>query len=705
MTTTDTHKIRTICSINPCPTFDGVVATVRNGKVIKTEGDKDHPWSKGHTCPKGRHEWEVLYHPKRFKQPLLRTPSGMKEISWEEAIEVASERLGEVRTKYGPLSICSTLPRDPLSLFMRSLGSPNEMTNRDLCQGTVEVADQLTYGDVITIYRSAEDFRNSGCVLLVGTNPPVSAGGQWQDILHATRNGAKLIVVDPRRTEAARRADIYLQIRPGTDGALALAMLNVVINEDLYDAGFVDDYCVGFDQLREHVQQYTPKWASEITSLSPEEIVQTARTYAGNGPASYRGNLGLGQHSNSTQASRAFAALIAITGNIDIVGGNRLPDPPPAGFEVLNQVLEDARVAKEVEEQALGADSFPLWAGPDSYMRAPHNPSVINAMLTDEPYPVKSWIVMGANPVMSYASAGKVMEAMKKLEFLMVLAYTPSPTSDLADLILPLAHPHEQNGVKFSPYGNWLSAMPKLVEPPEGCREDFQILHAIAERMVQKEYIQTNLIPWENNDEFMAARFADSKTSYQELCENGPIIREPKYKKYVDCGFKTDSGKVELYSSRMERYGYEPLPTYTECADSPTLLPRLAEKYPLCLTTRRTRQYLCSRSADYGWVREVDPYPQLLIHPVTAGERGIENGDRVAIETPKGSVRHVARLTEDIHPEVLSAIYGWWLPEKETEENGYLETNVNAVMSYDPPYDPEIGINRVQGVMCQIRKV
>ena len=140
MSMTDVRKIRTICSISPCPSSDGVVATVRNGKVIKTEGDKDHPWSKGHTCPKGRHEWEVLYHPKRFKQPLLKTPSGRKEISWEEAIEVASERLGEVRVKYGPLSICSTLPSPSLVLFTRSVGSPNEMTSRDLCQGTVEVA-------------------------------------------------------------------------------------------------------------------------------------------------------------------------------------------------------------------------------------------------------------------------------------------------------------------------------------------------------------------------------------------------------------------------------------------------------------------------------------------------------------------------------------------------------------------------------------
>jgi anaerobic selenocysteine-containing dehydrogenase len=711
MNTDDIYQIRTICPLFACPSYDGIVAMVENGRVTKINGDKDHPWTKGHICPKGRYEWQTLYHPKRFTQPLLKTFSGRKEISWEEAIEVAAERLGEVRTKFGPLSICTTLPLPSMAFFTRSLGSPNEMSNTDLCQGTCELADQLTYGDVLTIYRSSEDFLNSKCILLVGTNMPHSAGGQWQDVLYAKENGAKLIVVDPRRCESAEAADMYLQIRPGTDGALALAMLNVIINEGLYDADFVNDYCLGFDKLQEHIQKYTPDWAAEITWLSPDEIVEATRTYANNRPASYRGNLGLGQHSNSTQAARAFAALIAITGNIDVIGGNRLPEQPPAGLGIKGcrpypvEAMERASVPREVEEQTLGADRFPLWAGPDSIMHIPHNPTVINAMLTGEPYPVKAWIIMYANPVLTYASAGRVIEAMKKLEFLMVLAYTPSPTSDLADLILPLAHQFEQNGVQFSSYGNWLSATPKLTEPPAGCCDDVQILHDIAEKMVRKGYIQKNFIPWKNGDEILEASFADSGLCYRTLCENGPIISEPNYKKYIKQGFRTPSGKVELYSSRMERYGYEPLPTYKECAESPVFPPRLAEKYPLYLTTRRCQEHYLSRSSAYEWVRKIIPYPRLHIHPSTAKERGIEEGDRVVIETPKGSIQHVAKLTESIHPQVVNGVFGWWLPERETLENGYLETNVNTIASYEPPYDPEIGINRLQGVQCQVHKL
>ena len=700
----ETKKIRTICPFFPCPSYDGIVATVENGRVTKVEGDPEHPWSKGYACPKPRHEWEMLTHPKRFKQPLLKTPTGRKEISWEEATEIASERLGEVKTKYGPLSICSTLILPPITLFNRSLGSPNEMTNQDLCQGTAETADPLTYGDVVTIYRSAQDFRNSKCILLVGTNMPHSCGGQWQDVLHAKKSGAKLIVVDPRRCEVAEAADMYLPIRPGTDGALALAMIHVIIEEKLYDVDFVNDYCLGFDKLSEHVRQYTPQWASEVTTLAVEQIVEVARTYATHGPASYRGNIGVAQHSNSTQAARAFAALISITGNLDVPGGNRLPERPPLGFNALGQALFASRLPKEVEAQTLGADRFPLWAGPDSVMHKPHNPTIIDAMITDEPYPVKAWVIMAANPVMTYASAGKVIEAMKRLEFSMALAYSPSPTSDLVDLILPMAHPFEQNGIRFSPYGNWVSAMPKIVDPPEGVREEMQILHDIADRMVQRGMIEKNFIPWRNNDEFMEASFADSDMSYQDLCEKGPVIWEPTYRKYEKKGFRTPSKKVDLYSSRLEQHGYEPLPTYAECAESPVLLPRLAEKYPLYLTTRRSQEYALSRSADYEWVRKITPYPELQMHPSTAQERGIEQGDKVVIETPKGAIKHVAKLTESIRSDVVNGVFGWWLPEKENEEKGYLETNVNMVMSYDPPYDPEIGINRVQGVMCQVRK-
>jgi anaerobic selenocysteine-containing dehydrogenase len=701
---TNIKKIRTICPWWACPSYDGLVATVdvKNNKIIKMEGDKEHPQSKGYACPKGLNDWQVIYHPDRFTTPLLRTPSGFKEISWEEAYEIAADRLGEIIRNYSPKSICTTTAEWPsVPLFMKSVGSPNSMTNRDLCQGTAETADPLTYGDVLTIYRSSQDFKNSKCILLVGTNLPHSCGGQWQHIKAAMKNGAKLIVVDPRKCEAAEVADLYLPIRPGSDGALALAMIHVIIKENLYDEEFVDNYCIGFEKLKEHVQQYTPEWAAEVTTLSVEEIVTAARMYATNGPASYRGNNGLCQHANSTQACRAFASLISICGNIDVEGGNRLQQGPPgSGSGDGMSTMKLAALPREVEEQTMGADRFPLWAGPDSIMRKPHNPSLINGMIHNEPYPVKAWIVFWNNPVMTYASAQKVIEAMKKIDFLMVLAYTPSPTSDLADLILPIKHMYEYNFIHSSSYGCWLSAMPKLVDAPEGCRDSFQIFYDIAEKMVMKGYIEKNYLPWKNA-QGMIERFG---SFYENLSKTGPMAWNPIYKKYEKDGFKTPSGKVELYSERMEKLGYDPLPTYHECEDSAISLPHLGERYPLYLTTRRVQNYLLSRGAGYAWVKKDGLYPELLIHPETASARGIAEGDIVVIESPKGSVLHKAKLYDGIRPDTVNGVYGWWMPEKKHDESEYLSTNINFLCSFYPPYDPEIGINCIQGVMCQVRK-
>ena len=705
--TDDTRRIRTICPL--CPNHDGVIATVQSGRITGLEGDKEHPISRGYICNKGRHAWETVYHPNRFKRPLLKTTSGWKEIFWEEAIDIASERLAEVKYRFGPFSFCSAqcYPSPEgiaMSLFTRSLGSPNQMHNLDLCQGPHNIADMVTFGHILSTYQADQDFRNSKCILLVGTNMAISSGGQWQDVLFARRNGAKLIVVDPRCCESAKQADIWLQIRLGTDGAFALGMLHIIINENLYDADFVNTYCEGFEMLREHVQQYTPERAAEITSLPPDQIVQVARTFATNGPASYRGNNGVSQHSNSTQSARAFSILTAIIGSIDVPGGTLMPTIP-SGYNTGSRLLRSTRLAREVEEQQLGAGRFPLWSGPDSLEGVAHNPSVINAIITGEPYPIKSMILCDANPVLTYPDTRKIIEALRKLEFLVVIAYTPSPTSEFADLILPRKHPFEQNGVTFNRYGNCLSLMPKLVEPMEGCFDAIHVLYRLSEKMVQKGCIPKNLIPWKDMDEFIEWRLGETEFSFKDLREKGPVVVERQYRKYDTRGFRTPSGKVELYSTMLERHGYDPLPTFREPVESPVIVRKLAGKYPLLLTTRRNQSYWLSRSAEESWVRKLMPYPRLQIHPSAARERGIQQDDMVIVETPRGTFRHLAELTEDIHPRVVSGLFGWWLPESEPPERGSLETNINAVMSYDPPCDPVVGINSVQGLLCQVRKL
>jgi anaerobic selenocysteine-containing dehydrogenase len=287
---------------------------------------------------------------------------------------------------------------------------------------------------------------------------------------------------------------------------------------------------------------------------------------------------------------------------------------------------------------------------------------------------------------------------------MVVLGYTPSPTSEFADLILPVSHILEQNHFIYSDYSNCFHAMPKVVEPPKGCLDDMEIMFTLSEKMVEKGYIDKNLIPWKNRDEYIEAEFRQAGMSYNELCEKSVIFIDRTYKKYVKDGFPTPSGKVELYSSLLEKYGYDPLPVFTEPAESPLTMPKLAEEYPLLLVVSRNKYYYGSRSADDAWLRDRIPYPELQIHPDAAKERGVKPGDRITVETPRGSFQHVADVTADTHPQVVSGTFGWWLPEKRVRDRGALEVNVNACMSYDPPYDPVVGINSVQNLMCQVSK-
>lgn len=311
-------------------------------------------------------------------------------------------------------------------------------------------------------------------------------------------------------------------------------------------------------------------------------------------------------------------------------------------------------------------------------------------------------IIVDNNPVLSYPDTRKVIEALKKLEISIVMAYTPSPTSEFADLILPIKHPYEQDGILFNRKGNFIAAMPRLVEPPEGCLGGIDILYRLSEIMVQKGTIKRNLIPWKNIDEYIEWMLGETEFSFKGLCESGSIAVELQYRKYAQHGFQTPSGKVELYSTLLERYGSEPLPVYREYAESPINMPNQAKKYPLILSTSRQADLWLSRTVDESWFRELTPYPQLQMHPDAARERGIQMGDMVLVETPRGTFQHVAELTEDIHPKVVSGTFGWWLPEREAPERGSLETNVNAAISFDAPYDPEVGIPSVRGLMCQV---
>ena len=396
----ETQRIPTMCHI--CHNFCGIYVHVKDGVAIKVEGNRDHPQNNGVLCPKSTFALEDLYHPDRILYPLLRVgkrgEGRWKRITWEEAVDIAADRFHQVIERYGPLAIAGaigSLYRQHGTLtnrFLRALGSPNIITDDDICEGMASVADRVTCGDHITKYRYCPDMLNSKTVVLWGTNWAISYNPKWRSLYRRGKRGndLKLIVVDPRVTEEAREAVIHLRIRPGTDGALAMGMMNIIIEEGLYDKDFVEGWTVGFDRLAERVRNYPPDRVAEICEIPKGQIIDATHFMMENRPTGFSVGVGCNQYGNSTQTHRALACLLAIMGMIDVPGGNLLLQgkvhPGTVGFWDL---WSDPRyrLPKEVEEKRLGAKDYPLWAHPEGIFQTAVTGDVFQAMLTGEPYP------------------------------------------------------------------------------------------------------------------------------------------------------------------------------------------------------------------------------------------------------------------------------------------------------------------------------
>lgn len=552
----------------------------------------------------------------------------------------------------------------------------------------------------------------------MGANRAISHGHHWQDAQTAIKNGAVCIVVDPRRSPTAEDAHIWVQIRPGTDDAFLLGLLHVVINEGLYDRDFVEKWCFGFDKLRERVQEYPPARVGSICDIDPDNVTKIARIFAQAESACVVIGNGINQQHNATQVHRAIAILQAITGNLDVPGGMLLPGHAQhsenikglKGFRGNESILfnKNFRLPEAVERQALGARQFPLWTGPDALITAViHNPTMLNALLYGgADYPIKGFYITGINPLSTYPGAKKLHTGLMNLDSLVVASFYMTPTTELADVVLPKAHPYETEEVFVDIYGHCLTIGRKLFNPPGEAKGDIEIGNMICDRAVEKGYIERNLIPWRSMDEYNAWRLEKTGYTVDDLRKSNGYIPFPvSYKEYEQRGkFFTPTGKVELYSTLLEQYGYEPLPYHKEPPEREYTNPELVKRYPLLLSSCRTKEYHHSRFRETIWARRSRPYPVLEIHPETAAARGIENGHWVWIETPNciGRIQMVARITPIVHPKFVNGEMGWWYPEKPAPDHGVFDSNLNAVMLYDPPHEPVFGCSTLKGVPCEI---
>jgi len=694
----------------------GVLIHVKDGAVVRVEGNPEHPISKGKLCVKGRSAIDHLYHPDRLSYPLKRKgergEGKWERISWDEALDAVANAMSSVKDRYGAEAVAlgaGTGRSNPFSLIYRLanvIGTPNVFHPSHVCYvpklRAVEVTcpgsfekggwfERLFYPfDVIP--KCLIEWGSRASIASVDSPHPCYVG-----FTAALPKIEKVIVVDPRYTWEASKAYLWLQIRPGTDGALALGMLNVIVNEGLYDKEFVEKWTFGFEKLVERVKDWPPEKAAEITWIPADKIREAARTYACSKPSIIHPGVAAEQHVNTTQTLRALIIMMGITGNLDVPGGNVLSQ------KTIHRALERLeaweRLPQEQARKRLGGDRFKLITS--GHWPTVPPPLIYESIITGRPYPIRAIYLCATNPMVATENTKMVYEALKRLDFLAVAELYMTPTAELADIVLPAASWLEKDELQEVQAEWGILARQKVIEPLGERWSDLKILLELVRRLG-------------DTDSFADARavidhiLAPSGVTFEELQQKGFVSFLPmRYKKYEEQGFSTPSGKFEIYSQALEQMGYDPLPHYKEPPESPVSTPELAKEYPLILTTGgRIPCFFHSEFRQIKKLRRQCPDPVVEIHPKTAQRYGIREGDWVWIESKRGRIKQKAKLTTGIDPRVVHAQHGWWFPEDKRPEpslHGVWESNVNVLTSGEEK-DEAMGSSPLRGLLCKIYK-
>lgn len=683
----------------------GVLVYVKDGKLEKIRGNPEFPFNRGVLCPRCLALPEVVYHPDRLKYPLMRTgergEGKWRRISWDKALATIADKLDTYRREYGPESVifCTGTQRDIATYMNRmatAFGSPHRLSFGPLlghaCFVPKIAASMITMGalpvaDCSQYFIDRWDnpaWRRPETIIIWGKGPSNSNSdgflGSW--VFTCLQKGSKLIVIDPRKTTAASKADIWMQIRPGTDGALALGMLNIIISEELYDHEFTARWVHGFDELKQAVREYTPEKTSEITWIPRETIIEAARMYARSSPGSILWGVAVDQTKECIPAIHAIIALKAITGNIDVPGGNAFTSRN-FDFDAMFR-WNDVELSPQQRDKAIGVKDHPLLQAINLYK----GDAVLDQMISGRPYPIKAAWIQGTNTfVCGAGDSRRTYEAFRKMDFVAVTDIFMNPTAmAFADIVLPAATYVEKDGIAVTDGLNYLSTINKAIEPVGECRADAEIVLELGRKLDPENW------PWKSTREMFDYMLERTGFTFESLREKGWAYDRFEYRRYEKGmlrrdgkpGFETPTGKIELYSTVFEKWGLNPLPYYEEPPESPVSTPELAEKFPLVLTTgAKTKAFFHSEHRQIPSLRRLNPDPLLEIHPTTAAELGIEDGDRVYIENSHGRCCQKAKLTENIDPRVVHAQHGWWFPEKPGPEPslfGAWESNINLLL-------------------------
>lgn len=701
-TSTGIEIKKSICTICDPTTQCGLDLYVKEGKIIKVEGSKEHPYNMGTLCSKGAALRQYVYSEDRLKSPLKRVGNRgegrFEPISWEEALNAIAKKFNEMKENYGPESVVffagyTKYFRPYLKRLAHSFGSPNYLTESSTCHQATAMAQKLTFGQP-----GRPDIKNTKCLLVWSANPFYTNPGNARAILKGRERGMTLIVVDPRETPTSKISDIHLQLKPGTDGALALAMANVIINEKLYDENFVSNYSYGFDDYREYVREFSPKRGEELTGVPADKIVRAARMYASIKPAAIMPSASpVVHHTNGVQNYRAVFTLIGLTGNFDIFGGNIvIPDSfihQPGLIPTREKEFIQPRAWSDLAKR-IGAEKFPLWNEiVDEEAQAMDLPFQIKS---GKPYPIKALIGFGMNYRMWPDSKG-LLESLQKLDFFVNIDIFMTDTCKFADIVLPVCTSVERSELRCYSMGYIIFTQP-AIKPLFDSRSDIEIIYELAERLGLDDSLfkagYEATIDW---------ILEPSGISIEELKKHpiGMFVPNPmkiQEKKYLIDGFKTPSGKMEFKSTVLEKYegieGFEALPVYRPPKYSKDSTPEIAKVYPFTLNTgSRLPMFIHTRTFRLTWTKSLRPnHPSADINPVDALALGIGQDDLIRISTPKDSIVVRANLTQMVQPGVIHMYHG------------HSEADVNTLFEADY-LDPLSGYPGFKSVLCKIEKV
>ena len=679
---------QTTCGL--CSSICRILVKIDNGQFISAERKALLPLKKGVLCPKLRAARDIIYSPNRIKKPLIKNSKGIfRESSWEEALDKIALKLTTLKKEHGAESVCWIqgtaadfgAPWDYVRRFMNVFGSPNAIGNGAICHVAREIAHVFTYGAM-----TFPDYRNTKCILIFGKNDRNTNIGSYESIIYAKKQGAKLIVVDPVKTGLASQADILLRIKPGCDGLLAYAMTNVIISEGLYNPGFVADWTVGFDSLKTALSGYTPEKVARRIWLEPDMIKEVARIYAGTKPACLVEGNGLDMHPNVSQNTRAVCVLRAISGNLDVKGGDLLPGNTPLRDICLGEKPPGGIVP-------ISRD-YPLFNKFHRDRGDQTLPVVTDAILTEDPYPIKALIIQASNPLVTMANSKRFLEAMKKLDLSVVIDPFMTRTARLADIVLPATTSFEKTQLNLKSMSNPILIQNQVIGCVEESRPDWKIIFDLAKKMgFRREF------PWANVEEAIDHQLEPSGITVEMLRDNpdGISLGKPRFRKFLSGGFDTRSGKIEIYSEVFRKYGYPPLPIFQDNEENLLSFYGKKELYPfLGMSGSRSRYFVHSQFRHVPSLLEKNPEPFVEIHNLDSQRTGITEGDNVRIENPNGSVTMKACISDVVLPGLIRIAWGWGDVDP--------SWNINQLTD-DTMRDPITATPSSRSFMCSIKRV